>query len=496
MATNNPFAIFDKRDQSQGEAALTRRPAIFRIPKIHDDLISDQGNQYLIIKGGRGGFKTTSYLCAMVEESYRYSNCAFLCTREVAKSISDSVYAVVKDLIEGMGDGVCYACRPDGRPFRYSSGDFEIQKTQIINRKTGVRFIFSGLRATGGKTAMSQINKVKGLHKIRLVMMEEGQDLSEDSLNVLMPTVNRKGSAAMVRDLQGHVNYVKKVAQQEGLDDDLSSARFFVAMNPNKEFDPVVSKFTALMAGGKVTIAHINMMDIGGELGDQEPRQVVITVNGEPMTIETEPDLQDAGLLNQMELERGEYYWGHVWNGEPFHRFAGLPFSHWKWVAGIADNDIDVMAMWLDPSFKGGDFTALSAIGRVKSTGRVVIFGRAYKSAWNMLPALPGISAQYRKWGPDKFWFEDNSLGTVPITILGGEGIPAKGITSLMNKEDKIYKVAAFAGGVIDIAEDQCCPIWSKMVREYTDEAEHDDPPDSLASLVVQTGVIKEKLKF
>lgn len=476
-------------------STLTRRPAIFRIPAIHDYLISDQATQYLAIKGGRGGFKTTSFLCAMIEESYRYEACAFLCTREVAKSIEDSVYAVVKDLIESMGEGECLLCRSDGLPFHYSSADFEIQKRQIINRKTGVRFIFSGLRATGGKTAMSQINKVKGLHKLRIVMMEEGQDVSEDSLNVLLPTVNRKGTAALVRNLKGHQNYKGPVLVDD-LADELNQARFFVAMNPNKEIDPVISKFRAFVGSGRAVIAHINMDDIGGQLGDVEPREVTIQVNDEEWEIETEPDLQDAGLLNQMALERGEYYWGHVWKGEAFHRFAGLPFSAWNYVEGIPDSDIEVMAMWLDPSFKGGDYASVACLGRRKSTGKPVIFGKAWKCAWNMMPALPGMAAMYRQWGPDKFWFEDNSLGTVPITILGAEGIPAKGVTTLMNKEDKIYKVAAFAGGLIDVAADQCCPTWLKLVKEYNDEAEHDDPPDSLASLVVQTGIIKEKLKF
>lgn len=416
----------------------------YKLPRLHTELLHSD-LQYIIIKGGRGGFKTTSVICYLIEESYTYQNCAFLFTREVAKSIEDSVYSVVADMIRQAG----------------IEDDFAIQKRAIVNKLTGVKFLFTGLRATGGKTAMSQINKVKGLHKIRMVFMEEGQDLSEDSLNVLLPTVNRKGGVALLKP-------------REEVSDVIESARFFVAMNPNKEIDPVVSKFQPFVDAGVGAIAHINMMDIA----------------------EDEPELADQQLINQMELERGEYYFAHVWEGAAFHKFSGLPFSHWTFEKGIADSDIEVLASWLDPSFKGGDYTAISFMGRRKSTGKVVVFGRAYKSAWNMEPAISGIADLYRKWGPDKFWYEDNSLGTVPKTILAKHAIPGIGITTVLNKEDKIYKAAAFASSLCDIAEDQCCPTWLRLVREYNDEAENDDAPDSLASLIVQTGIIKEKVKF
>lgn len=477
---------------------LMTRPRIFRIPAIHDELISDMDIQYLNIKGGRGGFKTTSFICAMIEESYRYKNCAFLFTREIARSIEDSVYSVVEDLIRQMGDGKCYMCDKNGEPFKYSSDDFEIGKKSITNKKTVVKFIFMGLRATGGKTAMSQINKAKGLHKIRIVMMEEGQDLSEDSLNVLLPTANRKGTVALVRNMLGHQNYNPSELDEEeaAVAEELEKARFFIAMNPNKESDPIVVKMKPFVEGGIGVIAHVNMMDIGGSAGDTEPRDAIITINGVEEVIQTEPDLQDEQLLNQMFLEKDEYYSDHVWYGAPFHRFQGKPFSAHEQITTVEDSDIMVIASWLDPSFKGGDYCALSHLGRVKSTGKVILFGTAWKCAWNMSPAFPAIVKQIRKWGPDKFWFEDNSLGTVPKSEFAREGLNAIGVTTIINKEDKIYKVAAFTKDLIALSKPQSNSVWFDLVVDYTDEAEYDDPPDSAASLIVQTGMIKEKLKF
>lgn len=468
---------------------LKSRPSIFRIPKIHDELISDTDIKYLVIKGGRGGFKTTSFICAMIEESYRYSGCAFLFTREIARSIEDSVYSVVKDLVEGMGEGVCHLCTDNPSGFKYSSSDFTVGKRSITNNKTGVRFLFTGLRSTGGASAMSQINKVKGYHKVRIIMMEEGQDLSEDSLNVLFPTVNRKGGAALTRHTKGHSNYVSEPPLGgEGFE----GARFFVAMNPNKEIDPIVSKVNTFVDSGTAVIAHINMQDISGKLGDTSPTDTTITINGYPEIVQTEPDLQDAQLLNQMSLEAGEYYFSHVWEGAAFHKFAGLPWSTHTYAE---HSEVEVVAMFLDPSFKGGDYTSLACLGKDKY-GRVIVFGRAWKSAWNMEPALSGIVEMYNTFSPDKFWYEDNSLGTVPRTLLGDHGINAFGVTSILNKEDRIYKAAAFTRDLVSIDTALSDTTWLKMVKEYSDEAEYDDPPDSLASVIIQTGIIKEKLKW
>lgn len=414
---------------------------IYVIPRLHRTLIENDKNQFVIIKGGRGGFKTTSFICAMLEYSYEYSECAFLFTREIAKSIEDSVYSVVVDLIQQAGIGA----------------DFDIQKRVIINRRTKVRFLFTGLRSTGGKTAMSQINKIKGLHKIRMVFLEEGQDLTSESLDVLIPTANRKGAVRLVNPLN-----------EEELD--VKETRFFVAMNPNKQVDPVIQKFRPYVNDGRAVIEHINMMDI----------------------VEDEPDFADEELINLMNAERKEFTFGHVWLGEPFHKFAGLPFSQHK----VGDYEISQVAYaFLDPSFKGGDFTALAFLAET-TCGKAVVFGSAWKSAWNMQPAFDAICNLIRKYEPIEFYYEDNSLGTVPRNEFKREQIQAKPHTSILNKEDRIYKVAGFSKDIIAIASNHCNQIWLTNVIEYSDEAEHDDAPDSLASVIIKSGLIKDRIKW
>lgn len=472
---------------SQDMPLLKSRPRIYRIPKIHDELISDEQNKYLIIKGGRGGFKTASFVCSLIEYSYLYEECAFVFAREIAGSIADSVYATVKGLIGAIDKttGKCRKCRADGKIFEFSSDDFTIGKTEIVNERTGVRFIFTGLRATGGKTAMSQLNKIKGTYKIRVLMLEEGQDLTEDSLNVLLPTANRGGDVLLIDP--------KNVDEEETI---LDEARFFVAMNPNKEIDPVVSKFKPFCEAGQGVIAHINMCDIAGVLSDTGPVERLIIINSEKVPVMTEPDMRDEQLLNQMELERNLYHFAHIWEGAAYHKFAGLAWSMHHYTNDVLESNVEVFYSWLDPSHKGGDLTALSMIGRRKDTGKIIAFGRAWKSAWNMLPARDGIGEMYKKWRPEKFFYEDNGIGSTPQSILGAYGIPVIGITTVLNKEDKIYRAAAFTVELVEICKNLSDAEWVKNIEEYTDEAEHDDAPDSLASLIIQTGMIKEKVKF
>lgn len=353
-------------------------------------------------------------------------------------------------MIRNMGEGTCPLTG-----IEYKPTDFDVQKTSITNLKTNVKFIFTGLRATGGTTAMSQVNKVKGLHKIKRVFLEEGQDLTENSINVLFPTVNRKGTAMLMRP----------VAEEENA---VEGARFYVAMNPNREIDPIVAKIETL--GG--TVAHINMMDIA----------------------EDEPEMRDEHLINQMEMERSEYYFPHVWEGAPFHTFSGLPFANHRYEP-VDPDSIQVVDMWLDPSFKGKDYTALAFLGRNNATGELVMFGRCWKTSWNMAPAFRDTCDLVRQWEPNRFWFEDNSIGTVPRTLFGQEGINAIGVTSLMNKEDKIYKVAAFTRDNVIIAENLSDSKFIELMRNYNEEAENDDPPDAIASLIIQNGFIKERIK-
>jgi hypothetical protein len=231
----------------------------------------------------------------------------------------------------------------------------------------------------------------------------------------------------------------------------------------------VLSKFRPYIEGGQGQVSHVNMEDI----------------------VEDEPDFKDDKLHNQMELERGEWFFDHVWLGAPFHKFAGLPFSEHR----VADCDITSVAYaFLDPSFKGGDYTALCFLGE-NSEGRPCAWGCVFKSAWNMEPALSGCIDALRRYQPNRFYYEDNSLGTVVKNEFQKYDIFARFHTSIMNKEERIYKVAAFTKSVVVFASNHGDGDWLTQVRDYSNDAKYDDAADSFANAVLRSGVIKERLK-
>ena len=127
----------------QAKKKQQETPRFFEIPRLHSELIDDERNQYLLIKGGRGGFKTTSFICRMIEYSYeqRYRDSCFIFAREIAKTINDSVYSIVKDFIV-QADLV---------------NDFDIKKSEITNLKTNVSFKFLGFQTTQNLEADSNL---------------------------------------------------------------------------------------------------------------------------------------------------------------------------------------------------------------------------------------------------------------------------------------------------------------------------------------------------
>lgn len=97
-----------------------------------------------------------------------------LCTREVQKSIKNSVHKLLSDQIQALGLGKFYV----------------ITQTEIkgIN---GTEFLFNGL---SDQTADS----IKSFESVDLCWIEEAQAVSERSLRILTPTIRKEGSEIWV----------------------------------------------------------------------------------------------------------------------------------------------------------------------------------------------------------------------------------------------------------------------------------------------------------
>ena len=339
---------------------------------------------------------------------------------------------------------------------------FIVLHSKIINKLTGVEFVFLGLRSTGGKTAFSQVNKIKGKFNVRYIFVDESQDLSEDTINVLFPTVNRGAS----------VGVIKKPWHPTVTEEVVINSRLLFAMNPNFDNDPIVVKIQGLIDDAlnrkerpNGIIKHLNIFDL--------PER-----------------FQDPQLLDQARAEVGEIYYAHVWEGEASHKISGYP---WAALNSVNTTEkIECYCAFLDPSFKGGDSTAISFLG--KYDNELCVWGYSVKAAWNR--ATDTIIELLARYEPDYFYYEDNSLGTVPQDIFAERGVNAIAHTTLGNKEARIYKVAGFVAHRAHLITNLCNTEYINTVLKYNDDAEYDDAPDSLASVIIKSGLISEKMKF
>lgn len=123
------------------------------------------------IYGGRGSAKSHSVAQYCVYRAYT-SKVKVLCTRELQKSISESVHALLCDKIRDMG----------------LEDFFTIYKDRIIGANGSV-FIFAGVR--------QNVGEIKSMEGVDICWVEEAQSMSRQSLDVLCPTIRAEGSVIL-----------------------------------------------------------------------------------------------------------------------------------------------------------------------------------------------------------------------------------------------------------------------------------------------------------
>lgn len=118
--------------------------------------------------GGRGGAKSESLAAiALIKAMERKRR--ILCAREIQNSIQESVYALLKRKID-----------------ENNLAGFYATKTSIEHRNGSV-FLFHGLRE---QTTAS----IKSYDDVDICWVEEAQSVSQNSLDILIPTIRKEGS--------------------------------------------------------------------------------------------------------------------------------------------------------------------------------------------------------------------------------------------------------------------------------------------------------------
>jgi phage terminase large subunit len=164
-----------------------------------------QPARYKVCHGGRGSSKSWGYARALlllgVAKPLR-----ILCTREVQKSIKDSVHRLLSDQIQLLGLGP-----------KYHVIETEIRGTN------GTSFIFSGL-------AEQTVESIKSFEGCDIVWCEEAQVISKRSWDILIPTIRKDKS------------------------------EIWITMNPELESDPTYERFIKNPPPSAI-VAQVNWRD-------------------------------------------------------------------------------------------------------------------------------------------------------------------------------------------------------------------------------------------
>ncbi|MCJ7747462.1 MAG: PBSX family phage terminase large subunit, partial [Desulfobacterales bacterium] len=161
------------------------RSPVVQMPEVMEFLF--QPSRYKVAYGGRGGVKSWSFARALLLMGAQ-NRLRILCAREFQNSIKDSVHQLLQDQILLM------------RLQDY----YQVFQTEIRGI-TGTEFFFAGLK--------QNVNKVKSMEGIDICWVEEAEKVSENSWEVLIPTIRKEGS------------------------------EIWVSFNPHQETDPTYKRF-------------------------------------------------------------------------------------------------------------------------------------------------------------------------------------------------------------------------------------------------------------
>ena len=141
------------------------------VPEAFDFLF--QPKRYKVTYGGRGSGKSESYARALLVLGIQNKE-LILCTRELQVSIQDSVHRLLASTIanENLSD------------------QYEVLQSVIRHRTNGTEFLFKGLK--------HNITEIKGFQGVTKVWVEEGENVSNRSWEILIPTIRAENSEIWV----------------------------------------------------------------------------------------------------------------------------------------------------------------------------------------------------------------------------------------------------------------------------------------------------------
>lgn len=141
------------------------------IPEIFGDYLYPA--MIKVMRGGRGSAKSHSAI-RIILARMQATRTHVGCFREIQKSIADSIKQTIESVIEDLG----------------IRDEFYITDKEIRHMATGSKMVFAGL--------YRNVTSIKGMDWIDIAFCEEAENISEDSWNVLVPTLRKPGAELMV----------------------------------------------------------------------------------------------------------------------------------------------------------------------------------------------------------------------------------------------------------------------------------------------------------
>ena len=171
-----------------------------QIPKPFEDLLRPA--RYKVYYGGRGSAKSWSFATVLLAIAANRP-LRTLCGREIQLSIADSVKRLLDDRINTMG----------------LDGFYTSINSEIVG-KNGSVFLFAGLK--------HNVTKIKSVEGVDIAWLEEGDRISRESLDILIPTIRKPGS------------------------------EIWITFNPNEPTDPVYQDFVLAEPSKETSIEPSN----------------------------------------------------------------------------------------------------------------------------------------------------------------------------------------------------------------------------------------------
>ncbi len=339
-------------------------PTILNIPPKLTSIITNLNNyRYFLLTGGRGGGKsqTVARLILYLAEKYQSR---IVCGREIQNSIQESVYSLLSDIIKS---------------YRL---DFEIYSSKIVSRQSNSTLNFRGFREQGAFN-------IQGMEGVDIVWIDEAQAITQQTLDVLIPTVRK------------------------------DNAKLFFTMNRHVHNDPVFE-----FLKGRDDCLHIN-----------------INYNENPFC--TEALIKEAEECKKRSLDDFE----HIWQGVPMKMGDNCVFSHDELVQSKENiyplrPSYGLRLAGFDVARFGDDKSACVIIEQRGALNWEQIFACQWGKQ-DLVYTTGKILSLCQEWGVQKAVIDEDGIGAGALDNLN-VGREMKNFTGFRNppisyQEDKFY---------------------------------------------------------